>query len=114
MGVNQMEMDCKSAKKLIPVFLKQRLSGSQITKFTDHMEKCAQCKEELTIQYLATEGINHLENGTSFNLDKELSAFIKTAVSARKSRVKKRILFAAYETVALLIIFGIYVYVYGF
>ncbi|MBO4337551.1 MAG: zf-HC2 domain-containing protein [Lachnospiraceae bacterium] len=111
--MKQGEIDCMAARKLIPGFLERKMKGNKVIRFTEHISECSECKEELTIQYLATEGISHLENGTSFNLEKELTQFIEDSVNARKSRVQKRIFFAAYEAAAILIILGIYIYAYG-
>lgn len=40
--------------------------------FGKHMENCPECKEELSIRFLVTEGMKHLEDGGEFNLQKEL------------------------------------------
>ncbi len=104
------QMDCKQVQKLIPFFLKRDMKGSDIFKFTSHIEKCPVCKEELTIQYLASEGISHLESGTSFHLDQELAAFIERAKRMRRRRLTVRLGLAIYEAVAILIIAAICIY----
>ena len=70
-------MDCKEAQRLIPSYLNQELEGKAAEIFLEHIEECAQCKEELCIQYLVLEGTARLEDGKSFDLNKELDNRIK-------------------------------------
>ncbi len=65
-------MDCKEFEKLIPEFIDREMDFSTLNKFNDHMKSCENCKEELVIQFLVTEGIHRLEDGDSFDLQKEL------------------------------------------
>ncbi len=65
-------MDCKEAEKRIPPFLQDELDGAELEEFIDHVENCPECKEELSIQFLVTEGLERLEDGNNFNLQKEL------------------------------------------
>jgi len=65
-------MDCKEFEKLIPDFISQKLDYPGLLRFREHMEHCEDCKEELTIQFLVTEGIQRLEDGNAFDLQKEL------------------------------------------
>jgi hypothetical protein len=69
-------MECKEIERQIPRFLKNELTGRRLMRFLKHIEKCEQCKEELTIQYLSSEGIARLEEGKTFDLDRELSEYI--------------------------------------
>ena len=65
-------MNCKDAEKKIPYFLQDELDGSKLEEFLEHMENCPECKEELSIQFLVAEGLELLERGNNFNLQKEL------------------------------------------
>lgn len=65
-------MDCKETEKKIPSFLCDELDGSRLEEFIDHVESCPECKEELSIQFLVTEGLERLEKGNNFNLQEEL------------------------------------------
>ena len=65
-------MECREIKKSIPGFFSDELEGKELTEFIAHISQCEECKEEVTIQYLATEGIVRLEKGQTFELDKEL------------------------------------------
>ena len=57
----------------------------------EFMEKgiVKECEEELAIQYLTTEGLNRLEKGAAFSLDKELS--YKISKADRLVRLRNRI-----------------------
>ncbi len=65
-------MDCKETEKKIPSFLQDELDGSRLEEFIAHVENCAECKEELSIQFLVAEGLERLEQGNNFNLQEEL------------------------------------------
>ncbi len=64
-------MECREFEKKIPLYLKNSLDFETMEAFQDHMDQCDACKEELSIQFLVQEGMRHLENGDSFDLDKE-------------------------------------------
>lgn len=76
-------MNCKEFEKMIPGFIEDRLDYSSMKRFSEHMEKCDNCKEELVIQLLVTEGVQRLEDGRAFDLQKELDR--------RVSRIKRKI-----------------------
>ena len=55
-------MDCKEFEKLISDFFARKLAYPTLKQFYEHMEKCPDCKEELTIKFLVTEGIQRLDS----------------------------------------------------
>ena len=57
-------MDCKQAEKIIPSFLRKDLEGRKLAQFVEHIEDCPECREELSIQFLVTEGMEKLEEGS--------------------------------------------------
>lgn len=65
-------MNCKETEKKIPSFLQDDLDGANLEEFIEHVESCPECKEELSIQFLVTEGLERLEGGNNFNLQEEL------------------------------------------
>ncbi len=65
-------MTCKEAEKLIPLFLKDDLDTDDLREFMEHINKCEECKEELSIQFLVLEGMARLESGSVFDLQNEL------------------------------------------
>ncbi len=72
-------MECKEFMSLIPGFLENTLDYATLKRFSEHMENCGECKEELVIQFLVTEGIQRLEDGSAFDLQKELNARLEEA-----------------------------------
>lgn len=67
-------MDCKEFERLIPDFITNKLDYQTLKKFSEHMEYCEDCKEELVIQFLVTVGVKRLEDGNVFDLQGELNA----------------------------------------
>ena len=65
-------MDCKEEEKMIPAFLQDELYGKELEYFIEHIEGCPECKEELSIQFLVSEGLERVEAGNNFNLQKAL------------------------------------------
>lgn len=72
-------MDCKEFELMIPDFIQRKLDFSAIKRFSEHMNSCESCKEELTIQFLVTEGIQRLEDGNAFDLQSELEQRMEEA-----------------------------------
>lgn len=83
-------MDCKEFEKRIPDFIARKLDYSTLKRFCEHMEKCGNCKEELVIQFLVTEGIQRLEDGRAFDLQSELEQ--RLAEARRRLRFNSRVL----------------------
>ena len=106
-------MNCKETEKLIPLFLDDELEDEELREFMEHIEKCEECKEELTIQFLVLEGVARLETGNVFDLQKELKIRLFDADHGMKSRENMRWVLYALEglvgvaliTLVLLLIF---------
>jgi hypothetical protein len=64
-------MTCKEFEKLIPNFIAKKLDYLTLKDFYAHMESCEECKEELTINFLVTDGLQKLESGDAYDLHKE-------------------------------------------
>ncbi len=79
-------MNCKEIEKLIPAFLEDELDTEDLHEFMEHIEKCEDCKEELSIQFLVSEGMARLETGNVFDLQNELEAQIDNAGHNLKTR----------------------------
>lgn len=69
--------DCKDYEKLIPDFLADKLDSETAEEFIAHVEQCQECMEEVSIQFLISEGMNRLEQGNTFELAKELGNLIE-------------------------------------
>lgn len=65
-------MDCRDYEKIIPEFISGKMDYLTMKDFVNHINNCAECKEELVIQFLIGEGLNRLEEGRAFDLQKEL------------------------------------------
>lgn len=79
-------MTCKEVEKMIPLFLEDDLDTDDLRKFMEHVNKCEECKEELTIQFLVVEGMARLESGNVFDLQNELKFCMEEAEHTLKLR----------------------------
>ncbi len=79
-------MTCKDIDKSIALFLEDDLDNQDLADFLDHIDKCPECKEELTIQFLVRTGMQRLEDGNTFNLKEELDNLLKSAEKRLKGR----------------------------
>ena len=55
-------MTCKEVEKWIPLFLRDDLDTDDLREFMEHIDKCEECREELSIQFLVQEGMARLES----------------------------------------------------
>ncbi len=99
-------MTCKEFEKMIPDFLNRKLDFLTLKKFSEHMESCKECHEELTIQFLVTEGMQRLEEGDAFDMQAELEGRIEEARSHMKFHSTFLYVGAALETIAIVLIVG--------
>lgn len=66
------DLGCKQTEKLIPLFIRDELDNRTEKQFLAHVDNCNSCLEELSIQFLVTTGMQRLENGDTFDLNREL------------------------------------------
>ncbi len=104
-------MTCKETEKAIPLFFEEELEGKELQEFVSHIRGCSDCKEELTIYFLASEGIARLEEGSSLDLDKELEARIEGQEHRMKLRHSLKLGFYCMEIVLIIMILFILWYV---
>ncbi len=83
-------MECKEFEKLIPDFIENKMDYFTLNRFNNHRKKCADCREELVIRFLVTEGIQRLEEGDAFDLQRELDCHLEEA--ERRIRFHSRFL----------------------
>lgn len=104
-------MDCKEFERLISDFFERKMDFLTLNQFNKHMKECPDCKEELTIRFLVTEGIMRLEEGDTFDLQKELGQHLDEA--ERRIKKNKRMLRAGevLEILAIIVIIGIALWV---
>lgn len=65
-------MTCKEFEKLVPDFLARKMDYPTMKQFIGHLDTCEECKEELTISFLVVDGLQKLEEGDAFDLQREL------------------------------------------
>lgn len=107
-----MTMDCKEFENLIPDFLDEKLNNRQAKEFFAHMDSCENCKEELRIQYLIAEGTLRLEEGDSFDLNKELDIKLEKTKRILKSRKIANTIIYILEAIAILAVAFILILVF--
>jgi len=100
-------MDCKEFEKLIPDYIARKLNYVMLKRFSEHMEKCPNCKEELTIKFLVTEGIQRLEDGSAFDLQAELNGRLDEAKREIEKCAKLMRVGFALKTIAFCMLVGI-------
>ena len=105
-------MDCKQIQRRIPAFLRDELKSRELIRFLKHMETCEECKEELTIQYLSSEGISRLEEGKTFDLDRELSEYMLQTRKGIRRRRNIAIGILVFELLAVAVIAAVCIYAY--
>ena len=74
-------MKCKEFEKKIPVFINSTMNYEELLEFVNHVNSCDECKEELDIQLLVSEGIARLEDGGALDLRHEMDKRMDTALS---------------------------------
>ncbi|MCQ2540535.1 MAG: zf-HC2 domain-containing protein [Acetatifactor sp.] len=104
-------MDCKEFERLIPDFIDRSMDYPTLKRFGEHLEECDNCREELTIQFLVTEGIQRLENGSAFDLQKELNQRLEDAKRTLKRHGFAISVGAAVEFLAAMCIVGVVIWI---
>lgn len=78
------------------------MNRKQADEFFEHMDSCAECKEELRIQYLISEGMARLEDGKSFDLNKELDIRIESTRKSMKNKMISNFIIYGLEVIGIL------------
>ena len=77
-------MTCREAEALVMPYLRNQLTDEELEGFLEHIEECANCREELEIYYTVEIGIRQLDTDTgSYNIKGALEA----AITASKQRL---------------------------
>ncbi|HAB95212.1 MAG TPA: hypothetical protein DCF49_10765 [Lachnospiraceae bacterium] len=71
-------MDCKEFSGLIQEFLHDGLDENKLSEFLNHTQECGDCMDELRTQYLIYEGLERMESGETFDVDKDLEKVMET------------------------------------
>ena len=98
------KMNCIDTEKSILRFIENKMNYQETEEFIEHISSCDSCMEELNIQFLIEVGMKRLEEGSNFNLNKELAEKIRNeSIKARRVKILTRINYL----VKFLIIIGV-------
>lgn len=107
MGIS---MKCRDFEKLMPYYFTDTLNESELRGVIEHLEHCESCKEELVIHLLLTEGMQRLEEGSSFDVQEELKATYNRAVHRIRFSRRMRVCRYFLEAFEVMLVFGILIY----
>lgn len=82
-------MECLEVQHRMAAFIENELDERDMEEFVIHIEGCESCWEELAIQYLVSEGMRRLEDGSAFDLNRELQE--KLQQTLKRIRYKKKL-----------------------
>lgn len=100
-------MDCKETQHCIQLFLKDELDDDTAQKFVEHVRSCNECMEELTIEYLLSEGMSRLENADDIDVQKELEEMLnRTIVRVKRKKQLKAGLFLLISMLLCMLFLG--------
>lgn len=100
-------MDCKETQHCIQLFLKDELGDDTAQKFVEHVRSCNECMEELTIEYLLSEGMSRLENADDIDVQKELEEMLnRTMVRVKRKKQLKAGLFLLISMLLCMLFLG--------
>lgn len=95
-------MTCKEFEKNIPIFINSKMEYTDLKEFVEHVNTCAECREELDIQLLVSEGIARLNDGGTLDLRHEMDERMAAALYDIHMHKTLRILVGALQTMAAL------------
>lgn len=99
--MNNGNIDCKEANRLIPGFVNRTLSLQDTVAFVNHVKNCRSCKEELTIQYLVYRGFDEAVSSGEYNLITKLDREIKDAELRIEEKRRRNLVTFALSILAL-------------
>lgn len=100
-------MECKHFERMIPSFFEDKLDDDELKNFINHIMTCKSCREEVTIQYLITEGLQRLENGSTFDVQKELDEKLNMALHRIAVHRRLHVMNYIIEILSILMIIGV-------
>lgn len=101
--------DCKKIEKMIPKYLTNKLTTYEMLPFLEHVKNCPECREEVTIQYMVTEGLSRAEIDNDYDLLAGFNARINESYKQIKAH---DVVFTGFVfcIICLLAVIGISVY----
>lgn len=91
-------MTCFEAQCLITPFINEELHNGQLKDFLEHINHCADCKEDLEVYFTLLNGMKQLEENRNNvnNVDIDLESFIhkqeEMILLERTKKIQKRII----------------------
>ena len=79
-------MNCREFESYIPAFIDKKLDFKTMEEFREHYETCSECREELSIQFLVSVGIRHLDNDDD---DFDLNAELKKRMASNEKQIER-------------------------
>lgn len=101
---SKIKIDCKTCEKLIPLYLESILPMEDMGVVISHIKNCSSCKEELTIQYFVTEGLQQVEESDNYDLISELKIKLASSEKAYKRYKNMRKAAVAFLIVLFIIV----------
>lgn len=96
-------MTCSEAQGYITPFINDELDGKLLEDFLIHIEKCADCKEELEVYYILLTGMKQLDEERNLPSDFHL-AFINKLKKEEERIINKKIISIRKRVVLILVI----------
>ncbi len=87
---------------MIPAYIEDSLDADELKAFLEHVDSCPECSEELSIQFLITEGLNTLNDGDSYDLSSAMKR--KVEESHRNINVHNKLFWIRNAAVCLVLI----------
>ncbi|MEG1847489.1 MAG: zf-HC2 domain-containing protein [Lachnospiraceae bacterium] len=103
-------MECKYYERMILPYLSEELEEEELQDFIKHIATCKGCQEEIAIQYLINDGMQKLEEGKSFNVEKELKDKFLSAQRKISARKRLKLFNIGLEILGILLIAGVIMY----
>lgn len=94
--------DCVFVQQNIDDFIAKNMESQETLAFIDHIKSCDECKEELSIKFLVSEGLIKIDKAESFNLNAEL----RNLIDSNRDKATRKIQMSRF-CMALLIVLAV-------
>ena len=84
---------CRVYRKNYGMFLNGKLEGKECRQLLRHIEECAECREELRIQYLLQEGMFRLEHGGTFDINSDFERMLADAQKEVRQESRRKMFY---------------------
>lgn len=100
-------MDCKHVQNMIPSYINDELSDYEVMTFLDHINHCDECYDELEITYIATVGLQRLDDDDAdYDLRGAMQKSLKESADYIKLMTRLKVCRYACSTLA---VYGVFV-----